>query len=115
MPQRRRVGLSDMSSLVKATISSSFLFVSRRVAPSGAMSRSWKQKKGMESFSVSSKTARSRSRATSIGSDTPSQGLCMVPSPKGSLPVPVIVCQKAMEKRRLSFWLAPSLPLASGS
>ena len=86
---------------------SRFAFVSRSVAPSGAMSRSWKQKKGICSFVVSSKTPRIFISAISISSESSSQGRIAVPTPKGSLIVAFIVCQNAMEKRRWSFIFLP--------
>jgi hypothetical protein len=68
-------------------------FVSARVAPSGAMSRSWKHQKGDSILTKNSKAASIRFLATEIGSLPDSQGRRIVPGPKGSLPTPRNACQ----------------------
>ena len=50
------------------TTASRFWLVSARVVPSGATSRSWKQKKGAPSFSMNSKATRTRLMALSTES-----------------------------------------------
>jgi hypothetical protein len=82
-----------ISSLITWTTRSRFLFVSDRVLPSGATSRSWKQKNGAPSFSMNSKATRTRLQAFSRESWAASQGRSMVPGPNGSEPVPRMVCQ----------------------
>ncbi len=67
---------------------------SLKLSPSGAMSRSWKQKNGTPSFSKNSKAAAILILAASIGSPAASsQGRSRVPAPKMSKPVQLKLCQ----------------------
>ncbi len=84
-------------------MASRFAWVSVKVAPSGATSRSWKVKNGAPSLWMNSKAASTLAAAPSIGS-TPgfSQGRSKVPDPNTSEPGQLKECQRQTATRSCS-------------
>ncbi len=77
-----------------STMASRLRFVSAKVAPAGAMSASWKQKKGTPSLEMNSNAASIFSRAAAMGfMPASSQGLSRVPGPNMSWPDAAKECQ----------------------
>ena len=77
-----------------STMASRWRFVSAKVAPAGAMSASWKQKKGVPSLAKNSKAASIFCLAAGIGSAPGAiHGRSRVPSPNVSCPSEANECQ----------------------
>ena len=75
-------------------MASKLRLVSAKVAPAGAMSASWKQKKGVPSLVKNSNAASIFIRAAGIGSIAESsQGRSQVPAPNTSSPGEAKECQ----------------------
>ena len=82
---------------------------SAKLAPSGATSRSWKQKNGAPSFSMNSNAASTLSRAAPIGSSVAvSQGRSKVPAPNTSDPGQLKECHRQTAMRRWSSMRFPA-------
>ena len=93
VPQSSLTPVRPISSLMTLTTSSRLAWLSLRVAPSGATSRSWKAKNWTPSFSKNSNATFTRVRALARPSAPSSQGRIAVPTPNGSDNGLAIVCQ----------------------